>query len=194
MSFVDRCRKRHCGSEGGDEGFTLIELLVVLLIIGILLAIAIPTFLSVTKGANNTAAQSNLQNALTGAKVYFTDSGQTYNGLLTPSASTSDIQQIGTGLSYISTAAGNSSSAHLISVHSSADGSALVLAAWASGSGDCWYLVDDTSSVAETIGGTTFPAPGTYYDGHAEAVTACLAGSGLPAIGKFVQTGFTAAN
>src|ERR1039458_9534888 len=99
MSFVERCRERHLGSEGGDEGFTLIELLVVLLIIGILLAIAIPTFLSVTKGANNTAAQSNLQTALTGAKTYYTDSNQTYAGLTTPTAQTSDIQQIGTGRS-----------------------------------------------------------------------------------------------
>ena len=108
MSFVERCRQRHLGSEGGDEGFTLIELLVVLLIIGILLAIAIPTFLSVTKGANSTAAQSNLTNALTGAKTYYTDSNQSYVGLMTgigSSGATSDIQQIGTGLSYSTTVA-----------------------------------------------------------------------------------------
>ena len=36
-----------------DSGFTLIELMVVLLILAILLAIAIPTFLSVTGGAND---------------------------------------------------------------------------------------------------------------------------------------------
>jgi len=62
----------------------LIELLVVLLIIGILLAIAIPTFLGVTKGANNTAAQSNLQTALTGAKAYYTNSNQTYGNSAAP--------------------------------------------------------------------------------------------------------------
>src|SRR5580658_760294 len=107
MSLVDRCRQRRLGIEGGDEGFTLIELLVVLLIIGILLAIAIPTFLSVTKGANGTAAQSNLTNALTGVKTYYTDSNQSYVGLLNGNGTggaTSDLSQIGTGLVYVSVA------------------------------------------------------------------------------------------
>jgi type IV pilus assembly protein PilA len=56
-----------------DEGFTLIELMVVVLIIAILLAIAIPTFLGARERANHRAAQSTLRNALAAEKVYFTD-------------------------------------------------------------------------------------------------------------------------
>src|SRR2546423_1316347 len=56
-----------------DHGFTLIELMVVVLIIAILLAIAIPTFLGSRQKAQDRAAQSNLRNALTAEKTYFTD-------------------------------------------------------------------------------------------------------------------------
>src|SRR5579872_1861221 len=74
--------------EGGLEGgFTLIELMVVLLIIAILLAIAIPSFLSVSGGAKDRAAQSNLTNALTDAIAYY-QNAQTYDASspTTPSA------------------------------------------------------------------------------------------------------------
>ena len=64
-------RKR---AERDEEGFTLIELMVVVLIIAILLAIAIPTFLGARKRANDRAAQSSLRNAATAAKTMFTDS------------------------------------------------------------------------------------------------------------------------
>src|SRR5580698_8143809 len=59
------------GVEEAEAGFTLIELMVVLLIIAILLAIAIPTFLGVTSTANDRAAQSNLTNALTEGKALY---------------------------------------------------------------------------------------------------------------------------
>lgn len=62
-----------------DKGFTLIELMVVVLIIAILIAIAIPTFLGLRQRAQDRAAQSDLRNALTAAKAYFTD-GDTYVG------------------------------------------------------------------------------------------------------------------
>ena len=66
------------GEVGEDAGFTLIELMVVLLILAILLAIAIPTFLGVTKSANDRAAQSNLNTALLNAKAQYQNNSQAY--------------------------------------------------------------------------------------------------------------------
>jgi len=52
-----------------DEGFTLIELLVVVVILGILIAIAIPVYLNYRKSANDKAAQSDLRNAISTLEV-----------------------------------------------------------------------------------------------------------------------------
>ena len=62
-----------------DKGFTLIELMVVVLIIAILIAIAIPTFLGLRRRAQDRAAQSDLRNAMTAAKAFYTDA-EAYTG------------------------------------------------------------------------------------------------------------------
>lgn len=59
----------------GEQGFTLIEVMVVVLIIGILLAIGIPTFLGARSRAQDRAAQSNLRIGQTTSLIIFTDRG-----------------------------------------------------------------------------------------------------------------------
>ena len=70
--------------EREEDGFTLIELMVVVLIIAILMAIAIPSFLGAQTKAKDRAAQSDLRNSLTAAKTQSTD----YAGLFYKSAGT----------------------------------------------------------------------------------------------------------
>jgi type IV pilus assembly protein PilA len=206
-STITRLRQRQDDEliSGGDAGFTLIELMVVLLILAILLAIAIPTFLGVTKSANDRAVQSNLNTALVNAKSIFQTNSQSYIApgntanaayLVTNNqALATSLGSAEADLNFATSAVTNGGSQATVSVAVAQDGNGLVLAEQAKGTNNCWFVVDNSVTETTTTGGATYTtmpsaqlATGTFY-GVVKNASTCNA-SAVPSTATFQSTGF----
>jgi prepilin-type N-terminal cleavage/methylation domain-containing protein len=87
----------------GEEGFTLIELSIVLIVMGILLSIAVPSYLSFKDQASKTSAKANVSHALRAVQSYANDNFEKSNADPDPSVSTTDNGYLNISLGALST-------------------------------------------------------------------------------------------
>jgi type IV pilus assembly protein PilA len=120
-----------------EAGFTLIELMMVVLIIAILVAVLIPTFVGAKQRAQDRAMQSGMRNALTAARVLYSDHGDYTQ------ATTAGLAAVEPSLTFV--AAGSiSPGPNVVSVDPTS--TSYIVFAGQSRSGTCYFLADDESS------------------------------------------------
>jgi len=139
-----------------DEGFTLIELMVVVLIIAILLAIAIPTFLGARSRAQNRSAESNLRNALTAEKTAFTDNSSY--------VAASAVQTVEPSLSFVAAGTLPTKGSNQVETSALETGNAVCLIAQ-SASGAYFGIYDETAASGGLV------TAGTWYASWASSAT-----------------------
>lgn len=162
-----------------DAGFTLIELMVVLLILAILIAIAIPTFLGTNKSAKDRGAQQNLNTALVDSDTVFQSNGQSFALGSTaqyasyPAFMATALASDQPSLGFTTSTSGTPSS---VSVYVSAGGNGIVLANRSS-AGNCWYTIDNPRAISTTINSANKQRPYGTGSATATATTSPKAGT-----------------
>lgn len=147
-------------SRQDEQGFTLVELMVVVLIIAILIAIAIPTFLGARTRAQDRAAQANLRNSLSAAKVFYADADADYD------LTVGDLLDVHSGLDYVAGLAPTSDQIGFVVVPN-VDGDPFQAVMFIAQSGSStWFCVWDEGSGS---------AAGTYFGQDATMTFGLLA-------------------
>ncbi|HEY7522126.1 MAG TPA: type II secretion system protein [Candidatus Limnocylindrales bacterium] len=143
-----------------EDGYTLVEILVAILILGVIMAIAIPVMIGARERAQNSAAKASVRGALMAGRIIFsTEQDYAAATLVLLNSTEPSIDWVDA----------TSTSAYPTTVSRDTTGGVLTLAAY-SVSGTCFFLMDDPPNDTR-FGVLTDVAPADCYAGNAAAVT-----------------------